>query len=92
MFHEYKNLDVFRLHQTARILGHYFVLVCERLGVPQEDWFGMDGKLPSAQGFKYVRGHCGFVSTFEDESDLRSIAELLKTLPIVQDVIPVVPG
>ena len=85
MWQEYKSLNLVNLHETVRILGHYFLLVCERLSLPLDNWYGREGARANAKGFKYVTGICEFVTTFETESDLQAIEQLLKSLPIVQD-------
>ncbi len=82
---EYKSLNLTKMGETVRILGHYFLLVCERLSLPLDNWYGREGDRTSAKGFKYVTGVCDFVTTFETESDLSAIEQLLKSLPIVQD-------
>lgn len=79
-FQEYESLDLKKLQETTRLLGHYFLIVCERLGLPPDFWYTETGAPTSPQGFGYVTGICRYVSTFEKESDLRRIGDLLKEL------------
>lgn len=63
-------------------------MVCERLAVAGEEWYGKKGQKQGTHGFQYVMGMCKFVSTFELEDNLyhlQEIKRLLKGLPIIAE-------
>lgn len=88
MAYEYKNFSQVKLHEAAKILGHHFLMIAERVGVQLSDWRTNIGGSNKAEalGFGYVRGICHFVRTFENPEDLGLMIDLFNELPILQKV------
>jgi hypothetical protein len=72
-----------KLTASLQILGHFLLLVSQRVGLPLEVWDLGDGSIRCVKGWEYVINIDNlFVKEFETDANLRRVEDLLGEISI----------